>query len=160
MAVLNSIGYFGVDLYLPALPVIAKSFDCGGICTKLILSCYFWGFALGALILGFYSDMVGRKKVILMGICLSAVASIICFFDVGITTIILGRILQGIGLGAVTAAARAVLTDKFSGKKLGKFLSVLNIMIPAILSVAPNICSTILVSVSYTHLTLPTTSRV
>jgi MFS family permease len=54
-----------IDMYLPALPVIAAQFNVPDGSAQMTLSTYILGFALGQLLYGPMADSIGRKPVIL-----------------------------------------------------------------------------------------------
>ncbi|GAB7272547.1 hypothetical protein DZS_39430 [Dickeya ananatis] len=56
-----------IDMYLPALPVIAKEFSVDPGRVQMTLSSYVLGFAIGQVFYGPMSDSIGRKPVILGG---------------------------------------------------------------------------------------------
>lgn len=56
-----------IDMYLPALPVIAAQYNVPDGSAQMTLSTYILGFALGQLLYGPMADSLGRKPVILGG---------------------------------------------------------------------------------------------
>ncbi|HBQ78394.1 MAG TPA: Bcr/CflA family multidrug efflux transporter, partial [Erwinia persicina] len=53
-----------IDMYLPALPQIAREFSVSAGSVQMTLNAYILGFALGQLIYGPLADSFGRKPVI------------------------------------------------------------------------------------------------
>lgn len=56
-----------IDMYLPALPQIAREFNVSAGSVQMTLNIYILGFALGQLIYGPLADSFGRKPVIAAG---------------------------------------------------------------------------------------------
>ncbi|MCV2404053.1 MFS transporter [Marinomonas sp. C2222] len=59
--------------------------------------------------MGMWSDKIGRKRVIVIGLLLFAVGSLICANATDITTLIIGRAVQG--AGAIASTLMALLSD-------------------------------------------------
>ncbi|HHV3923700.1 TPA: Bcr/CflA family multidrug efflux MFS transporter [Klebsiella pneumoniae] len=64
-----------IDMYLPALPVIAAQYNVPDGSAQMTLSTYILGFALGQLLYGPMADSLGRKPVILGGTLVFAAAA-------------------------------------------------------------------------------------
>lgn len=67
LGLLSMLTPFAIDMYLPALPVIAKEFGVEPGQVQMTLSAYIMGFAIGQLFYGPMADSLGRKPVILGG---------------------------------------------------------------------------------------------
>lgn len=139
LLILISLGYVASDLYLPALPALAEYFHTSDNNVQLTLFSYLLSFALTPLIFGPLSDHMGRKKVLLGGISLGILASFGCLCAKNIQWLIASRFFQGIGTGAVLISSRATVSDMFTGKALAKQMSLMTMMMPLILAVAPTI---------------------
>ena len=101
------------DLYLPALPAIGEGFGASMAQTQLTLSALLLAFGLSQLVWGPLSDRFGRRPVLLWGLGLYTVASFVIVFAPSIDWLILGRIAQGMALGAAVMGARAIVRDLF-----------------------------------------------
>lgn len=88
-------------MYLPALPAIAADLDASTAAVQMTLMAFFLAFGLCQLGYGPISDMVGRRRPLLFGLCLFAAASIGCMLAPSIEVLIAFRLLQGIGASAV-----------------------------------------------------------
>ena len=88
-----------IDMYLPALPVIAGQFGVPAGSAQMTLSTYILGFALGQLLYGPMADSIGRKPVILGGTLIFAAAAVACALAWGVHGV--GITLLALGLGFV-----------------------------------------------------------
>lgn len=70
------------------------------------------------------SDKYGRKKILLIGTILYVVASAACAASLNVYMLIVARIVQGIGAGAITAVSMALIKDCFSGKQRETILAI------------------------------------
>ena len=101
MAALMSIVALSIDAVLPALPFIGRFLEVSSPLEnpKLITS-IFLGLGIGQLIFGPLSDSFGRKPIVYAGFILFVIASIICITTHDFETMLIGRVLQGIGLAS------------------------------------------------------------
>ena len=101
MACLMSIVALSIDTLLPALNPIGLSI--GTINqneNQLLITMIFLGLGFGQLIFGPISDSFGRKPVVYIGFIVFVLASFLCISAPNIEIMVVGRILQGIGLSA------------------------------------------------------------
>ncbi len=66
LGVLVALGPFTIDLYLPAFPSVRSSFGVSDVAIQLTLSGTVVGFAVGQLLVGPWSDRVGRRVPLLV----------------------------------------------------------------------------------------------
>jgi MFS family permease len=91
------------------------------------LPLYSWVFAAFLLsqtattvVFGKLSDLVGRKTVMLVGIAAFLFGSILCGFAWSMPSLIVFRLVQGIGAGAVQPTAMTIVGDLYSPHERGK----------------------------------------
>ena len=80
-----------IDMYLPALPVIAAQYNVPDGSAQMTLSTYILGFALGQLLYGPMADSLGRKPVILGGTLVFAAAAVACALSQTVDMLIVMR---------------------------------------------------------------------
>ncbi len=126
------------DIYTPSLITIAHQLV--GANLELAQSSVFIflvGVSISQLIAGPVSERVGRKKPMLMGLIIMAVGSIMAMSATHMSQLILARLIQGLGAGALAALWRAVFRDSMSGEMLAKYSSFISIFMIVALSAAP-----------------------
>ena len=126
--VLGSLAAFGplsIDMYLPALPNIAKGFGTSPSFVQLSLTFFILGLASGQLLTGPISDVFGRRKPLLIGLIAYFIASLLCVFSPSIWALIILRFIQGLAGSAGIVISRAIVRDLYSGTELTKFFSLL-----------------------------------
>lgn len=116
LAFLNAFVPLSIDLYLPALPGMARFFASSESAAKLTLSLFMLFFACSMLLWGPFSDKYGRKPVLRLGLALYIGASFWCAVATDMQWLILGRIVQAVGCGAVQSVSMAVVKDVFRGR--------------------------------------------
>ena len=136
MACLMSLVALSIDAVLPALNAIGIAINVvQNTNTQLLITMIFLGLGSGQLIAGPLSDSFGRKPVVFVGFALFALASIICVFAESLEVMIVGRILQGIGLSAPRTLSIAMVRDTYEGDYMAKIMSFivsLFILIPVV----------------------------
>ncbi|AUC84264.1 Bcr/CflA family drug resistance efflux transporter [Polaribacter sp. ALD11] len=140
MASLMSLVALSIDALLPAIADISQT--VGIINPKnnqLLITMIFLGLGFGQLISGPLSDSFGRKPVIYVGFVVFSLASLVCVFATSLEMMIVGRILQGIGLSAPRTISIAMVRDRFSGNYMAKVMSFIVVIFILVPVVAPAI---------------------
>jgi len=136
MAALMSIVALTIDAILPAISQIGSainSFDSSA--HQLLITMIFLGLGLGQLVFGPFSDSFGRKPTVYAGFSIFVVASIICVLSQSIEMMVVGRILQGIGLSAPRTISISIIRDTYKGDYMAKIMSFVTsvfILVPVI----------------------------
>ncbi len=118
-----------IDLYLPALPGMARYFNVSADLANLTLILFFVFFSAGTLFWGPLSDKYGRKPVLLIGLSIYFVASLACADVRNIYQLIGFRILQAIGGSAAFAVATAMIKDVYDSKSRESVLATVQSMV-------------------------------
>ena len=102
---------FGLFMILPVFSVYAQRYLTGSTPLWMGLALGIYGVTSGLfqLILGWLSDYLGRKPMIMLGLIVFAVGSVIAGVSHSIQGVVLGRAVQG--AGAIGAAAMALMAD-------------------------------------------------
>lgn len=127
----------GSDIYAPSLTSISSSLHTTFSLAKWSMAIYLLAVAVSQLFYGPLSEGIGRKMPLVGGIAIMIVGSFVCVFATNIQTLLVGRCIQGLGVGACAALWRSVLRDMFTGDQLSKIGSYLGIFIIAVVSTAP-----------------------
>ena len=124
MAALMSLVSLAIDALLPAITNIGDTIGITDATNnQLLITMIFLGLGFGQLISGPLSDSYGRKPIIYIGFIVFAFASLICVFSTSLEMMIVGRIIQGIGLSAPRTISIAMIRDRFSGNYMAKVMS-------------------------------------
>lgn len=128
LGALTALGAFTIDLYLPAFPQIESDLDVRAAVVQLTLTATTLGFAVGQLVVGPWSDRVGRRLPLISATALHVVASLAVAFAPTIELLFVGRVFQGIGAAAGSVVAMAIVRDLFGGLPLVRMLSRLSLV--------------------------------
>ena len=127
------LGIFVSDIYVPALPFMEQDLRTTKAELELSVALYFLSFSLSQLIYGPMADHYGRKPIIMLGLGIALIGSVLCILADSGPTLIIGRLIQGLGMGAPVPIARIILRDLFSGVQLARWSSYVG----ALLLLAP-----------------------
>ncbi|MGC4867588.1 multidrug effflux MFS transporter [Micromonospora sp. DT53] len=144
LGALIAIGPLTIDMYLPALPAITAGLQTTETAVQLTLTGTLVGLALGQLLIGPLSDVVGRRVPLLAGLAAHIVASVLCVFAPNIAVLGGLRVLQGLGVAAATVVATAVVRDLFSGASFARIFSRLMLVMGLAPILAPTLGSGLL----------------
>ncbi|MGI5525567.1 multidrug effflux MFS transporter [Micromonospora sp. CA-259024] len=144
LGALIAIGPLTIDMYLPALPAITTALQTTETAVQLTLTGTLVGLALGQLLIGPLSDVVGRRLPLLAGLAAHIVASVLCVFAPNIAVLGALRVLQGLGVAAATVVATAVVRDLFSGASFARIFSRLMLVMGLAPILAPTLGSGLL----------------
>lgn len=123
LGLLTALGPFTIDLYLPAFPQVQLDLGVTESAVQLTLGATMVGFALGQLIIGPWSDKVGRRLPLLIASVLHVAASVGVVLSTDIVVLSVFRGLQGVGAAAGAVVAMAMVRDLFGGRPLVRMLS-------------------------------------
>ncbi len=144
LGALVGLGPFTIDLYLPAFPVIKDQFGVSDAAVQLTLTGTTIGFALGQLVVGPWSDRVGRRLPLIVATSLHNLASLGAALAPDVTVLLVFRILQGAGAAGGAVVAMAMVRDLFGGRPLVRMLSRLALVTGLAPILAPVIGSQLL----------------
>lgn len=134
-----------IDVMLPALPAIGDDLNIVEENNRqLILLSYLIGFGGAQLFFGPVTDAFGRRRILVGGLALYSLGSVGAIFAMDLETLLTARVLQGIGCAAARVAALSVVRDCYSGRTMGKVMSLVMMVFMAVPVVAPSIGQAIL----------------
>ena len=125
LGLLSAIGPFAIDMYLPALPSIGQSLHASVHAVQASLMAFFVSLGIGQIVYGPVSDMVGRKPPLYFGLLLFGVGSVGCALAPNIETLVVLRLVQGLGACAGMVVPRAVVRDLHTGTDAARLMSML-----------------------------------
>ncbi len=150
MASLMSIVALAIDALLPAIAEIGVAINSlDPTDNQLLIVMIFLGLGVGQLFFGPLSDSFGRKPVVYFGFVLFALASVICVLAPSLEWMVVGRILQGIGLSAPRTISISIIRDTYSGDYMARIMSFVTAFFILIPVVAPAIGKLILDSMGW-----------
>jgi DHA1 family bicyclomycin/chloramphenicol resistance-like MFS transporter len=125
LGALSAFGPLSIDMYLPGLPSLGRTLDAPAWAVQLTLTACLAGLAIGQVLAGPLSDRLGRRRPLLAGVALYAVASLLCAAAPSIAVLVALRFAQGAAGAAGIVIARAIVRDMHSGAAAARFFSLL-----------------------------------
>ena len=122
-----------IDMYLPSLPTLERSFGATPSQVQLTLSTFLAGLAIGQIFYGPLSDRFGRRMPLMIGLAIYVAASVGCAHAPDIESLVALRFLQAIGGSAGAVIARAVVRDMVGPQESARVFSTLML----VMGVAP-----------------------
>ena len=140
MALLMSIVALAIDALLPALDFIAPDISITDPKeNQLLIIMIFLGLGIGSLFFCPLSDSLGRKPIVFLGFGIFIISSFICIYAKSLELMLLGRVLQGIGLSAPRNISIAMVRDKYSGNYMARIMSFITAIFILVPIVAPSL---------------------
>ena len=126
MGLLTSIGALATDIMLPALGVMGRDLAVADINhTTLVVSVFFFGTAIGQLVVGPLSDAFGRKPVVIWGYGLFTAGCLLSLTAESWSLMVTARFLQGLGAAAPRVVSVAIVRDRYKGRAMARIMSII-----------------------------------
>ena len=127
-----------IDMYLPALPVMAGEFNVSIDALEGTVALYLLGFALGQLIIGTMADCFDRRRILLIGVFLFALASFALAMSTSYSEFMFWRACQAI-TGGVSVVFFGIVYHKFGVARSAEIISYAMAAVVIAPLVAPSI---------------------
>ncbi|MGJ8663957.1 MAG: multidrug effflux MFS transporter [Marinicella sp.] len=146
LALMTSLGALTIDLQLPAMPMILKSFDLHAVNQQQwMITAYMFGFAFAQIFYGPMSDSFGRKPILIFGLSIYVLASLACLMAETYWMFLFARGLQGVGAASARIMVNAITRDFFQGNEMAKVTSLVMLIFIMVPVFAPALGSLILI---------------
>lgn len=129
---------FSIDSMLPALPTIAAELTPDAPNNaQLILTSFVLGMGMGTLLAGPLSDTFGRRRIIVFGSILYCIAAAAAYVAPTLETVLLARVVQGIGASGARVVSLALVRDLYKGRDMARVVSFAMMIFTLVPAVAP-----------------------
>ncbi|RJT37622.1 Bcr/CflA family efflux MFS transporter [Mesorhizobium waimense] len=149
-AALMALNSLAIDIMLPALQQIGASL---GVVNEnhrqYVITAYILGFGGGQLFFGPISDRFGRRPPLVAGLIIYVLAAGAAAIAPSFATLLLLRMVQGIGAAATRVIAVSIVRDTFDGRRMAEVMSLIFMVFMAIPVVAPGIGQFIMLFASW-----------
>ncbi len=122
---------FGYDTAVIAgvIGYLQKKFGLSSAMMGWAASSAIWGCVFGAMIAGYWSDRIGRKKVLIITAILFFISALAASFATNLTQFILARLIGGLGIGAASMLSPLYISEIAPAKNRGRLVSLYQLAI-------------------------------
>lgn len=143
IAVVVSIATF-MEVLDTTIANVALRHIAGGLAVGIdestyVITSYLVANAIVLAISGWLSTVIGRKKFYMICVGVFTLASLLCGFAWSLESLVLFRILQGLGGGGMATSEQAILADSFPPAKRGQAFAVYGIAVVVAPVVGPTL---------------------
>ena len=131
LAGLAALGSLATNIILPAFPAMGADLGTSVKGLSATLGTFFVAFAVGQLFVGPLSDRFGRRWLVVCGLVAFVAGSVVCALSTDLHQLIIGRIVQALGVCATSVLSRAIARDLFEGEALARALSLVMVAMAA-----------------------------
>lgn len=140
IAMLMALVALAINMILPAFADMTQHF---GLATPtrigLAVSLLYVGLAVGQIIFGALSDSAGRKATMNIGLGIFILGAGVSWAAQTFPLLIVGQVIQGIGLGAPRVVTMAIVRDRFAGSMMARMMSFIMVVFAFVPTVSPYI---------------------
>lgn len=128
---------FAIDEYAASLPAMVVDLGTSIKIIQLTFSVYLFAQAASQIASGPISDRFGRKVPLIITLGIYLLGSIFCVIASTPSALLLGRLLQGLGMGCCAITAPALISDSFKGEEFAKASALVFITYSLVPIIAP-----------------------
>lgn len=144
LSILSAIAPISIATYLPSMPTMAEHYKVNISDIELSLSIFMFGFSLGQIFGGPFSDAKGRKFSSLVGLLGYSFFSFLITLSTSVYELWIYRFLEAFFGGLIIVNAAAIIRDLYKGKEAAKYFSILGSLRTIVPMLAPALGALIL----------------
>lgn len=122
-------GLVAMMIVLPSMQDWPATFQASQGSVQLTFSGFVAAYGGLQLVYGPWSDRVGRKPLLQLGLALACAGSVLAAFAPGLGVLTLARVLQGAGAAAGMVIARAMVQDLYAGAERTRMMAFIGVTI-------------------------------
>ncbi|MBI2791185.1 MAG: MFS transporter [Gammaproteobacteria bacterium] len=126
-----------IDIFIPSFPELQEVFHLTPFLVQQTLSLNLIAYCVFCLLTGIWGDRFNRRTIILSSLLIFLIGSLACVFAKHYSMLLIGRVLQGIGIAAPSTLAWVVLLDDYPPNKQAGVLGTLSGIMTLAICLAP-----------------------
>lgn len=147
IAALMALNSLAIDVMLPALPAMGEALRVAHENDRqYVLTAYLVGFGIAQLFFGPLSDRFGRRPPLMVGLVIYIAAAGLAIIAPNFYTLLVLRVIQGVGAAATRVVGQSAVRDRFSGRAMAEVMSLIFMVFMVIPVIAPAIGQVLLFS--------------
>lgn len=127
----------GLNVLVPLDAALREALRLTAFQGQAAIALYVLGLAIGQPLAGIGADRWGRRRTLLAGLLLALCGSAAAAAATDAATLLIGRLLTGLGLSVVLVVPRATLRDLRSGAALQRGMAIISVAFALMPAVAP-----------------------
>ncbi|WJG09564.1 multidrug effflux MFS transporter [Aliiglaciecola sp. LCG003] len=137
LAILISTSSLTIGISIPVLPQIAIGLNADLSSATLVVSSYFFGYAIGQIPAGFLADRWGRLPVVYLGCAIFILSGLIGAFSDNLMVLLVMRFIQGLGGAVGPVLSRTIVRDISEGQTTLRLMAILSVVLAISTLIAP-----------------------
>ena len=128
IASMMAISALAVDTMLPAFGAMSADFGLteeNANHIQWVIYAFMMGFSFAQLCYGAMADYWGRKPIVFLGAIIFSLATLGAALAPNFTTLLIMRLLQGVGMAAMRVLSATIVRDTFSGADMSRVMSMI-----------------------------------
>jgi EmrB/QacA subfamily drug resistance transporter len=139
----------GTSIANVGLPTLAEAFSASFQAVQWVVLAYLLSITALIVSVGRLGDLMGRRRLLLIGIALFTVASLLCAMAPNLCLLIGARALQGVGAAIMMALTMALVSGAVPKEKMGSAMGVLGTMSAIGTSLGPTLGGVLIAQVGW-----------
>lgn len=120
----SSLAFVDGSVVNVVLPTLAQNFNADAGALQWVINAYLLPLSALLLLGGAAGDHFGRRRLLILGTSVFALASLGCAFAPGLPALFAARVLQGVGAAMLMPSSLAILGQTFSGESKGRAIGI------------------------------------
>jgi DHA1 family bicyclomycin/chloramphenicol resistance-like MFS transporter len=125
-----------MDVFTPSFPELMSAFSISIEQVQLTLSLNFVAYALSTLWIGPLAERFSGRRISLLSLCIFIIGSIFCYIAPTFETLLIGRVLQGLGMSGPNVLSYAIVYEFYPKSREG-YMGILSGISAVTMGAAP-----------------------
>ncbi len=139
-AALMALNAMAIDIMLPALQQIGGALNVADENSRqFIITAYLLGLGAAQLFYGPITDRFGRRAPLLIGTVIYIITSLAAVFAPSFSTLLILRVLQGVGAASTRVIVVSAIRDVFGGRRMAEVMSMVMMVFMVVPVMAPTL---------------------
>lgn len=120
-----------------SLPIIRDDFGIAADSAAWIATTFTLPFMMLMPVYGRISDSISRRRLLILGICIFTVGSLLATFSTSLTSLMVARVVQGVGVAGLLPLSLALITGVFPPARRGQAMGLYSTVGPVLGVISP-----------------------
>lgn len=143
LGLLIALTIIGSSAVTVAVPVVRVDLDLDVSAAAWIFAVFSLCFAVATAVFGRIADLVGLRTPLVVGVCLMAAGSAVVGLAPSFGMVLVGRVVQGTGAGAVPVLANGIIAARWDGQARSELFGTLMAVVTTVSGSGPVIGGTV-----------------